>query len=43
MGEFRFDDVIVAANADDLQTYLADAHGEKVRPLCMKTCFSSIR
>ncbi|TCK84256.1 DUF1173 domain-containing protein [Paraburkholderia sp. BL9I2N2] len=37
MSEFRFDDVIVAAIADDLQTYLADAHGEKVRPLCMCT------
>ncbi|PRX23973.1 uncharacterized protein DUF1173 [Paraburkholderia sp. BL18I3N2] len=37
MSEFRFDDVIVAADAGDLQTYLADAHGEKVRPLCMCT------
>lgn len=37
MSEFRFDDVIVAANAGDLQAYLAGAHGEKVRPLCMCT------
>ncbi|CAB3804334.1 DUF1173 domain-containing protein [Paraburkholderia fynbosensis] len=37
MSQFRFDDVIVAANAGDMQTYLADAHGEKVRPLCMCT------
>ena len=37
MSEFRFDDVIVAANAGDMQAYLADAHGEKVRPLCMCT------
>jgi hypothetical protein len=37
MHKYRFDDVIVAANADDLQAYLADAHGEKVRPLCMCT------
>ncbi|MFM0068454.1 DUF1173 domain-containing protein [Paraburkholderia aspalathi] len=29
--------MIVAANAGDLQAYLADAHGEKVRPLCMCT------
>ena len=35
MNEFRFEDVIVAANADDLQGYLADAHANKVRPLCM--------
>ncbi|MFM0265978.1 DUF1173 domain-containing protein [Paraburkholderia sediminicola] len=37
MSEFRFDDVIVAANAADLKAYLADAHGEKIRPLCMCT------
>jgi hypothetical protein len=37
MHEYRFDDVLVAANADDLQGYLADAHGEKVRPMCMCT------
>ncbi|MGY6157412.1 DUF1173 domain-containing protein [Paraburkholderia graminis] len=37
MHEYRFDDVIVAANSDDLQAYLADAHGEKIRPLCMCT------
>src|ERR1700709_2250854 len=35
MHEYRFDDVLVAANADDLQGYFADAHGEKVRPMCM--------
>ncbi len=35
MNEFRFEDVIVAANADDLQGYLADAHANKIRPLCM--------
>lgn len=35
MHEFRFDDVIVASTADDLQGYLADAHSNKVRPLCM--------
>jgi hypothetical protein len=39
MTEYRFDDVTVAANADDLQTYLAEAHGNKVRPLCM--CLST--
>ncbi|MFM0562200.1 DUF1173 domain-containing protein [Paraburkholderia sediminicola] len=37
MSEFRFDDVIVAGNAGDLQRYLSDAHGEKIRPLCMCT------
>jgi hypothetical protein len=37
MYEFRFEDVIVAANADDLRAYLADAHGGKARPLCMCT------
>jgi hypothetical protein len=35
MHEYRFDDLIVAAGADDLQAYLADAHGEKMWPLCM--------
>ncbi|HEX7906674.1 MAG TPA: DUF1173 domain-containing protein [Paraburkholderia sp.] len=37
MSDFRFDDVMVVANAGDLQAYLADAHGEKIRPLCMCT------
>jgi hypothetical protein len=37
MHEYRFDDVIVAAGADDLQAYLANAHGEKMRPLCLCT------
>ncbi len=35
MNEYRFEDVIVAANADDLHSYLADAHASKIRPLCM--------
>ncbi|HHT8966421.1 TPA: DUF1173 domain-containing protein [Burkholderia cenocepacia] len=35
--EYRFDDVLVAANAPDLQDYLRDAHGGKERPLCMCT------
>src|SRR6202051_3133825 len=35
MHEYRFDDLIVAAGADDLQAYLGNAHGEKMRPLCL--------
>jgi len=34
MQEFRFDDVIVSADADDLQAYLEEAYGGAVRPVC---------
>lgn len=34
MSEYLFDDVIVAARDENLQGYLADAHGNKLRPLC---------
>ncbi|WP_233890194.1 DUF1173 domain-containing protein [Paraburkholderia flagellata] len=35
MPDYRFDDVIVADDAADLQSYLAEAHGAKIRPLCL--------
>ncbi|KVS16158.1 DUF1173 domain-containing protein [Burkholderia multivorans] len=35
--KYRFDDVIVSANAADLQAYLRDAYGGNDRPLCMCT------
>lgn len=35
MTEYRFDDVIVAADASDLPQYLAEFHGGKIRPLCL--------
>lgn len=35
MADYRFDDVIVADDAHDLQSYLSEAHAAKVRPLCL--------